>query len=448
MRLRLAVIVTVVAGLTSCAARRPGDPLKPGFNVYSKEQDIQLGRQAAQEALRQVEVVDNRRLQEYVEGIGRRLARQPEAGDYPYQFTLINDPSINAFALPGGPVFVNTGLIAAADNEAQVAGVLAHEIAHVALRHGTSQASKANLLQLPAAVAGIALGQGSLSGQLGQVGLGLGLNALILRYSRSAETEADALGARIMAGAGYNPLEMARFFEKLESAGGESAPQFLSSHPNPGNRVKSVQAEIQTFPQGSYTADTGFFKEAKSLVSQLPKPRRGVEQARANRLADPGPIGNFQRLNTNRFAVSYPQGWRVFGDNSSAMLTIAPQQGLVQNRFGGVEVGYGAFLSYYFPGNRRTSLRNATEELVGHLRAGNPTMDAAGQIRQVRVDGAPGLIVPLISASPYGGPETNMLLTVQRPEGLFYMVFVAPQQSWSQSQGAFDQMVRSIDFRK
>jgi predicted Zn-dependent protease len=450
MRLRLAraVTIAVVLGLTGCAVRKPGDPLKPGFNVYSKEQDIQLGRQAAQEVLRQVDVVDNRSLQGYIDNVGKRLAGQPEAGQYPYEFTLINDPSINAFALPGGPVFVNTGLIAAAENEAQIAGVLAHEIAHVALRHGTSQASKANLLQLPAAVAGAVLGQGSLPAQLGQVGLGLGLNALILRYSRSAETEADALGARIMAGAGYNPLEMARFFEKLESEGGSGAPEFLSSHPNPGNRVKSVQAEIQTFPQGSYNAGTGSFKEAKALVAQLPNPRRAVQQARSSvRPTGPVPVGTFQRLDGSRFSVSYPQGWRVFGDSSSAMLTIAPQQALVQNRFGGVDVAYGAFLSYFFPETGRTSLRSATGELVARLRAGNPTMEVSGQSRQVRIDGAPGLIVPLTSASPFGGAETDMLVAVLRPEGLFYMVFIAPQQDWKHFEGAFDQMVRSIDFR-
>ncbi|MCW5966774.1 MAG: M48 family metalloprotease, partial [Bryobacterales bacterium] len=121
---------------SGCATRQPGDPIRPGFNVYSKQQDVELGRQAAAEIRRQVPVVENSQLQNYVRAIGENLARQPEADDYPYSFTLINEPSINAFALPGGPIFVHTGLIAQADNEAQIAGVLAHEIAHVALRHG------------------------------------------------------------------------------------------------------------------------------------------------------------------------------------------------------------------------------------------------------------------------------------------------------------------------
>jgi predicted Zn-dependent protease len=157
-------------------------------------------------------VVRDGQLQNYVERIGRKLLATGVAGDYPYAFKLVNDPSINAFALPGGPTFVNTGLLRAVDNEAQLAGVMAHEISHVALRHGTNQASKANLIQLPAMLAGAVVGNGSMLGQLAQLGIGLGANSVLLKYSRNAESDADILGARMMAKAGYNPIEMARFF--------------------------------------------------------------------------------------------------------------------------------------------------------------------------------------------------------------------------------------------
>src|SRR5690606_32776504 len=135
-------VVLFVIVLAACATRQPGDPLKPGFNQFSRDQDIDLGRQAAAEIKQQVDVVKNDTLQNYIRGLGLRLARQPEAEDYPYEFTLINEGSINAFALPGGPIFIHSGLLAAADTEAQLVGVMSHEIAHVALRHGTSQASK------------------------------------------------------------------------------------------------------------------------------------------------------------------------------------------------------------------------------------------------------------------------------------------------------------------
>ncbi|MEX2261522.1 MAG: M48 family metallopeptidase [Bryobacteraceae bacterium] len=269
--------------LPGCAGsrRRAGEPIQPaGFNLFTPEQDIQLGREAATQVRRELPVVRDSALQGYIERVGGRLASQPGAAKFPYEFGLINDRSINAFALPGGPVFINTGLITSADNEAQLAGVMAHEIAHVALRHGTAQASRSQAIQLPAAIAGgLVGGGGSLLGQLAQLGIGLGAQSVLLSYSREAELEADALGARIMHSAGYNPLEMARFFEKLEAEGGSRAPQFLSSHPSPGNRLQQVQAEIRQLPQREYQTNiSGDFKRMQQRAQQLPAPPRQSSQ--------------------------------------------------------------------------------------------------------------------------------------------------------------------------
>lgn len=435
--------------LAACGGRKPGDPLKPGFNIFSKEQDIQLGQEAARAVLRQVEVVQNQQLQRYIDQVGGRLAKQPEAGNYPYEFTLINDPSINAFALPGGPIFVNSGLIAAADNEAQLAGVLAHEISHVALRHATSQASKANLLQFPAALAAAMIGQGGVGGQLGQLGLGFGLNVLLLRYSRDAEREADALGARLMANAGYNPIEMARFFEKLEAEGGSRAPQFLSTHPSPGNRVQNVEAEIRTFPRREYNlaADNPQFREAKRMVAQLPQPRQNPQRAAQ---PSPGPapaptVRGFENLNTSRFSISYPQGWNVFGDQQSDSITLAPRAGLVSGPSGGTLIGYGVVIGYYHPA-RSHSLEEATRELLAQLQSINRGLEVQSGMRNVQAGNSPGAVVTLRGPSPYGGAETDVLVTVARPEGLFYMVFIAPSEHFQQAQTVFEQMLRSLRF--
>jgi predicted Zn-dependent protease len=278
-RRKLTTLVLLLSSLAiACAVRKPGEPIRPGINLFSKQQDIELGREAASEVRKQIDVVDNNALQNYVTVLGQRIARLPEANNFPYSFTLVNDKSINAFALPGGSVFLNTGVILAAEDEAQVTGVLAHEVAHVALRHGTNQVSKANIAQLPAVLASTAIGEGSLTAQLAQLGIGLGLNSLLLKYSRDAESQADALGARMMAKLGYNPIEMARFFENLQAEGGSRAPQFLSSHPNPGNRVKAVEAEIQYLPQRQYNARTGEFSEMKALTAGLPPPKRTLGQ--------------------------------------------------------------------------------------------------------------------------------------------------------------------------
>jgi hypothetical protein len=448
-RRALGVVLLLAAMLAQgCSARRPGEPLGPGFNIFTKEQDIQLGQEAAAQIRQQVDIVANRQLQDYVSELGRRLASQPQADDYPYSFTLINDDSINAFALPGGPIFVHSGLIEAADNEGHVVGVLAHEIGHVALRHATNQASKANLIQLPAVLAGAAIGQESVLAQLGQLGLGLGVNSLLLKYSRDAERQADAFGARLMAQAGYNPLEMARFFEKLEAEGGPRAPEFLSSHPNPGNRVALVQAEISTFPQQQYGAATGEFGQARQMVAQLPTPRPPTAPAAAAATTPPTPpSGQFRQLETRTFRLAVPGDWQVFGDGNSAVLTIAPRQGLVRNASGRVSIGYGLVLSYFYPQGGRLNLEASTRELIGELASINPNLRPGGGQRLVSIAGRPALLTVLSGVSPYGGAETDYVLTALQPQGLFYMVFIGPQNQFDRLAGTFDRILGSLRFQ-
>src|SRR5690348_16708088 len=231
---RLRIVVLVACGLSLSWARHPGDPIKPGFNLYSKFTDIQIGQAAALQVRQQYRVVGDPFLQDYLQRCGARLAATPEArlSGFHFSFTTLNVPQVNAFALPGGPMFIFSGLLGATDNEAQLAGVMAHEMAHVILRHGTHEASKAKLVNFTAMLAGAAAGNGSAVGQLSRLGLGLGGNSLILKFSRDAETEADLLGSHLMAEAGYNPIEMARFFEKL-AANGSQGLQFFSDHPNP-----------------------------------------------------------------------------------------------------------------------------------------------------------------------------------------------------------------------
>ena len=240
-----------------------------------------MGIEAANQIKQEKQVVQNQFLQNYVAKVGARVADAREAtqSGFPFSFTLISDPTINAFALPGGPMFIHTGLIAAVDNEAQLAGVMGHELAHVILRHGTHQASKATGIKLVAGLAGAAAGNNSIMGQLTQLGIGLGANSVLLSFSRDAETEADALGSHLMAEAGYDPKEMARFFNKLNSEGGSRGPQFLSDHPNPLNREAAIAAEVRTLPARQYGFSTGDFARAKAEVANLPARQRGFAKA-------------------------------------------------------------------------------------------------------------------------------------------------------------------------
>jgi hypothetical protein len=392
-------------------------------------------------------VSENRELQEYIGRIGRKLAAQPEADaqSFEYSFALVTDKSINAFALPGGPAFVHTGLIAAAENEGQLAGVIGHEIAHVAMRHGTNQASKANLLQLPAALAsGVLGGGGGLMGQLAQLGIGLGANSILLKYSRDAESDADALGARLMSASGYNPIEMARFFEKLEAEGGQRGPQFLSDHPNPGNRVKAVEAEIPFFPRRAYDPENSAeFARMKQLVARLPAaPARQAPQpgAQPSGGIDP-PSRSTRTYRAGAYEIAYPENWRAIGGAEQDSVTIGPRQGIVES-----QVGYGAILSYFTPQSR--DLASATTELIRSLRATNPNLAATGQAqRRVRVGGSNALVTNLASASPFGGTERDVLITVSRPQGLFYMILVAPERDFAALDAVFNQMLQSIRFQ-
>ena len=403
---------------------------KPGFNLFSKEQDIQLGKEAAAQVRQQMEVINDPKLQAFIDRIGKRLASQPQAGGFPYTFSVVNDPSINAFALPGGPTFVNTGLIAAADNEDQLAGVMAHEISHVSLRHGTNQASKANLIQLPAMLAGSVMGNGSLLGQLASAGIGLGANSVLLKFSRSAETQADLNGAQLMANAGYNPIEMARFFEKLEGSGGKAGPQFLSDHPNPGNRMKAIQEQIQFMPKREYTASANSnFREIQAIVKALPTAKPKKSSNTLTPAADTAPSGQFKEFKGKSFSLSYPDNWEVFGDKDGNAITIAPRSALAQDASGKVQVGCGLMASFYIPqGRDRVDLKQDTAALIQQLRQSNPGLEIGNQKpKSIKINGQDALVTTMFSQSPYKGEtEHDTLVTVARPEGLLYLILIAP----------------------
>lgn len=443
-RLQTALFLLIFA----VAGQAKHKDLKPGWNLFSKQQDIQLGQEAAAQVERQMSIVRDEQIQSYVENIGRKLASAPEADRYPYTFKVVNDPSINAFALPGGPTFVQTGLLKAVENEAQLAGVMAHEISHVALRHGTNQASKANILQIPAMLAGAAVGNGGLLGQLAQVGVGLGLNGVLMKYSRDAERQADLLGAQIMARAGYNPLEMARFFEKLAAQGGGSGPSWFSSHPDPGNRMKVIQEEIQTLPQRDYTiGDTADLRSIQARLKNLPAPDKSRSpSAGVVGSGDPRPAGEFREYRSSAYSIQYPSNWEPFGDQGGVSVTIAPRSGLVKDRNGNVNVGYGAMISGFTSQRSEASLAQDTSDLIAQLRRNNPAMQVTGRQQRTTVGGEDALVTTITNQSPLGGQEVNSLVTIDHRQGVLYVVFIAPENDYRQVQGTFQQMLRSMRF--
>src|SRR3989454_4269881 len=192
VKFKRTVLVCVLL-IASSLAQGP-TTFHPGFNFFSRQQDVQLGQESAAQVRRQMQIVKDPFMNDYVNRVGRKLANTPEAraSGFPFTFEVVADPSINAFALPGGPMFINTGLLKAVDNEAELAGVMGHEMSHVILRHGTNQASKADGIAILAGGLGSLLGGGKLAESL----VGLGANSVGLKFFRDAESEADALGSR------------------------------------------------------------------------------------------------------------------------------------------------------------------------------------------------------------------------------------------------------------
>jgi predicted Zn-dependent protease len=239
-----------------------------GMDWFSHDQEIQAGQQAAAQVNRQMPVLpDSDPISRYVQRLGTGLAAHAPGDGWPYSFHVVNVKEINAFALPGGPIFVNMGTIQAADNEAQLAGVMAHEISHVVQRHATRAATKQLMARAPLQVLGGLLGR-SLGGQLAQYGISFGLGSYFLRNSRQNESEADLIGTDIMYDTGYDPRQMAVFFEKLEGQSGNRSglAQFLSDHPNPGNRARAVSDEVATLRPKSYRQDSAEFRQIKQTV--------------------------------------------------------------------------------------------------------------------------------------------------------------------------------------
>lgn len=248
--------------------------LKPGWNMFSPKQDVEVGQQVAPDAERQLAMLKNSRVDGYINALGRRLATNAPGEKYPYRFKVVNDQAINAFALPGGPVYINRGVIEAADNESQLAGVMAHEIAHVALRHGTNQASKASAAQVPLAILGGMIGSDSTKAVLTQLGASFAVNSILLKYSRSAESQADIMGTQILYDTGYDPRAMGQFFQKIEEQQKGSGPvEFFSNHPSPENRIERVDQEVDALggARRNATTNSNDFDDIKRTLRAMPR---------------------------------------------------------------------------------------------------------------------------------------------------------------------------------
>lgn len=448
------LLATVLALIMPLSAFSQRTPLKPGkWNFFTPQQDIELGQQVAQDAEKKLPMLNNARVDDYLNRLGKKLAANAPGEKYPYQFKCVNDAEINAFALPGGFLFVNRGLIEAADNEAELASVMGHEIGHVALRHGTNQATKQYLTQVPLAILG-GLGSNSVTAILAQIGTGFAFNSVLLKYSRDDERQADLMGAQILFDTNYDPRYGVTFFDKLEAKGRGSS--FFSSHPSPDNRIQNINTEIGKLgARSGGIGDSTEFQSIRKFVKSLPPaPKPSPDKSQDSGVPQRGqqgpparPSSRFQTYDAENLSVRHPDNWRAFGERQA--FTLAPDGGIV--KIGNDEaLAYGAIMAVHQPDSgsgSRLGLKEATSQLIQQMQSSNPGMRISRDQGQIRVGGQAALSKIFTNNSPVGGRETDWLVTVLRPEGLVYFVFVAPESEFGEYQRTFKQILDSVRFR-
>ena len=430
---------------------------KAGWNFYSPQEDIKLGKQVAADAEKQLPSCNAPKVDAYLTELGKKLiAKLPTGGvEYPFEFHCVNDRAINAFALPGGYVFVNRGAIEAADNEAQLAGVIAHELSHVALRHGTAEATKAQAAQAGVGILGAIFGGnagGALLTELGRFSAG----GVLLRYSRTAETQADVVGTQVLYDAGYDPRALAQFFEKIEAdSKGQNPPEFFSDHPNPEHRVERVEQEIDKLGglPAKMKRDSVEFETIKREVLALPVVKRETLAAGTHAPRPmgppPAPSTTYAEYLAAAYAMKYPDNWRKYGEKSS--VSFAPDGGVMEGSDGKGGLAYGIIVDVtkaQGDAGDAKALEKATQELIGTLQKDNPKMKITRQPGRVRLNGEPGLSTYLSNESPAGGEETDWLITVIRPEGLVSFVCVAPQKDYEKYDKTFGAILDSVRLAK
>ncbi|MBZ5538363.1 MAG: M48 family metalloprotease [Acidobacteriia bacterium] len=456
----------------STASSEARTKVKPGFNFFSAQQDIEMGREAAQEAEKQLNLLNDPSAVNYVNQLGKKLAAKSMNPNYPWTFKVVNDSAINAFALPGGFIYVNRGALEAADNEAQISGVIAHEIGHVVARHGTNQMSKALLPQLGlAALGGLTAGKGGWTATLAQLGIPLGLNMYFLKNSRAAEAQADLLGTQEMTDAGYDPSQLAHFFEKLEQGGSggkvSGAASWFSDHPSPENRVASIDKEISTLSVAKNpVVDTPDFDHLRSHLKSLPpapKPKPAPAAGSKDTPADTAsggaspavavPSGKYASYSPqeNLYVVEYPADWEVMSADGSGA-TFVPKGGIQQINQQN-DIVYGIQVSFSqgeVVAGQKDPLGGMTSQLIASILQGNSYLQENRAAQQkINVGGRQVLLSRLEGKSPLRNEiEVVWVATQLYGEGqLFTVLCIAPQIRFKDFEPAFKHTIESVRFR-
>ena len=426
-------------------------------NKYPVQTDVTEGNKAAAEIEKQFPIINDRDAAAYIERVGQRLADsippQFRHSEFNYRFKWVNASDLNAFALPGGPMYIDRGMIEAAHNEGELAGVMAHELSHVALRHATAQATKASsgkgiLAQLPI-LAGAILG-GQAGAQIGAVGTAL----ITTRYSREYESQADTLGAQIMAKAGYDPRDLANVFKTIQQQSKGGAPEWLSSHPDPGNRYEKINREAQylRISQNPPIKITRDFERTQSKFRAMPPAKSMAQiQKESQGQSTSGPISNgkyssnvqIPSTRTRTYSgsswltLNVPSNWVDLPGQSE--ITFAPE-----GAYGQQGITHGVMIGTY-KGNSRELARDS-QDYVNTVLQGNSYLQQRGGFTRTYVDGRQGNTIALSGQSPVTGKteNVNIYMTQHKTGDLFYAITVVPNAESYNYSSAFRNVLSSI----
>lgn len=469
IRTRLGLFIPLLLVALGARPAQARVELQPCHNNIAPDQQVELGKKAVQQVYEQMPVLpDDSPVSRYVRALGQKLAAQAPGQHWPYNFHVVNVAEVNAFALPGGSIFVNLGAIQAADTEAQLAAVMAHEISHVVLQHSVCNLEKQKRVGLMAGIgqiaSGLILGDSTI-GALAQTGIGLTAGLSFLKMGREAEQQADLEGVGILYDAGYDPRAMPQFFEVIESKYGKGGAQFLSDHPNPGNRTEYVDREISTLePRSNYVRNTSQFTDIHRTVAGMTAytqkqvesgewkrqgPNKtvstGVNEYKPEQQPAPRPDATPQGWTTfqgNGFSFSVPANWGAAGDRNAAM--VAPPGGVTSAASGqSGNMVYGLMTDVYRAAPN-AGIRQQFSALVAELKRDNPGLQTEAA-RRVSLGSAKGQSAHSHNQAANGGRgEHDWIVAAATRDGLRYFVLVAPESEFEAMRPTYERVVNSI----
>jgi len=424
-------------------------------NFFSLKQDIEIGSESAKEAEQSLPLVRDVAVDAYFRTVAQRLVQNPSLPALRYRFRIVNSKEVNSLGFPGGAIYIYRGLLQIASNDDEVAAILAHEIGHVASRHGTAQLTRQLIVQAPIEIAAGLTTTDAWKEQLSKLGISLGVDAPFLRYSRDQELEAGLMAVRLMTEARFDPNAFRTILEKVnEIRTGETsgAPAFLFNHPQSETIAPEIGEEIDHIVTAHRPGRSQEFRSFQTGLQRLSYPTAKTTVADP----PPDPISKIYTHPQDFYRLGYPDGWIVTRTGPNGAI-IAPVDG-VQSSRNGDDVSHGVMFDLFdiaVP-DRSLTLEQATNRLIVFLRQRNlKPGETTSSLRiipgaqaQMLVSDEPGVRTVMIGKNDSNNSaEVVWVVTRLYYQSLFYMVFVAPEDEFAMYQSTFEQMIRSVRLR-